>query len=63
MEPITNLMYLGDVCIGYWFWMMCGRDDYGTSGVFEYFKEKKFRKLCKKAKIDFKLVERQKQDI
>ena len=56
MEPITNLMYLGDVCIGYLFWMMCGRDDYGTSGVFEYFKEKKFRKLCKKAKIDFELV-------
>jgi hypothetical protein len=57
MEPVTCLMTIGDTCIGYFFWMISGRKEYGMDGIFEYFYERRLRKLYKKRNLDREEIE------
>lgn len=57
MEPITCLMTIGDTCLGYFFWMVSGRKEYGLDGIYQWFFERKLNKLYRKRKLDRQEVE------
>lgn len=52
MEPITCGMTLGDVVIGYLFWIW-SKKPYSIDGLKEFFYARKQRKLVKKNNIDY----------
>jgi hypothetical protein len=52
MEPITCLMTIGDTCIGYFFWMISGRKEYGLEGIYQYFYERRLNRLYKRKKLN-----------
>lgn len=52
MEPITCMMTMGDLCVGYVFWMLAGHRDYGMNGISDYFYQRKLRKLYRKKRIN-----------
>lgn len=58
MEPITCLMTMGDVCIGYMFWMLTGGKEYGMDGIKRFFFERRLRKLYRKRKVNREEVEK-----
>ena len=45
MEPITCMMAMADVSVGYLFWMLSDRNEYGMEGIKKYYSDKKYRKL------------------
>lgn len=51
MEPITCLMTMGDVCVGYLFWMLSGKREYGLEGIRSYFYDKKYNRLIRRKGI------------
>lgn len=57
MEPITCMMGMGDICLGYLFWMYSGKE-YGLQGFYRYFYERKLKKLYKKEKLSQEEIER-----
>lgn len=52
MEPITCMMAMADVSVGYLFWMLSGKHDYGMDGIKSYYFNKKYKKLLKKKGIN-----------
>ena len=56
MEPITCMMGMGDVCLGYLFWLLCGKKEYGMEGIKDYFFEKKYKKIIKRKGLSFEEI-------
>jgi hypothetical protein len=52
MEPITCMMAMADVSIGYMFWMLSDRHDYGMEGIKKYYFNKKYKKLLKRKGVN-----------
>jgi Mitochondrial calcium uniporter len=51
MEPITCMMSMGDLCLGYLFWMLFGNREYGIEGINSYFFDRKYKKILKRKKL------------
>lgn len=57
MEPITCMMAMADVSVGYMFWMLSDRHDYGMEGIKSYYYNKKYKKLLKRKGINAEEME------
>jgi hypothetical protein len=51
MEPLTCAMTLGDAVLAYFFWALT-KKSYNLPGIYNYFYEKRIKKLAKKRHFD-----------
>jgi hypothetical protein len=50
-------MTIGDTCIGYFFWMVSGRKEYGLDGIYQFFYERKLNKFYRKKRLNREEIE------
>jgi len=52
MEPITCMMTMGDAAAGYYFWIFTRGFKYETSGIWDFFYQRKKAILCRRNKLN-----------